>query len=118
MARRLREAAKASGDNAVPGNEAVCTYVRRWERGSVGPSERYKLYYCRAFGITPEQMGLGLPGAAPPARAELAYRGTEDPGREVVMAAHEGSEHAEHGDRSPAAHGAPAPSAREHRLLG
>lgn len=127
MARRLREAAKASGDNSVPGNKALCTYIRRWERGVIGPSERYKLHYCRAFGISPGQIGLGAPGgvpavpfpagdgprsrplpaiAIPPALAELAYRGTGEPGsgdspvgREVLMAAHEGSEHAEHAER-------------------
>jgi hypothetical protein len=127
MARRLQEAAKANGDNTVPGNKILCTYIRRWERGSIGPSERYKLHYCAAFGIAPEQMELGPPGAAqpvpapgaggprswplpaiavPPALAELAYRGTEEPGpdgslvwREVLMAAHEGSEHAERAER-------------------
>jgi len=56
MARQLRQAARASGDT-VPDNTALCTYVRRWERGQVGPSERYMLHYCRAFGITPAEFG-------------------------------------------------------------
>ncbi len=57
MARQLREAAKANGDRAVPGNNAVCSYIRRWERGQVAPSERYRLHYCKAFGISPDQFG-------------------------------------------------------------
>ena len=118
MARQLREAAKASGDRSVPGNKALCTYIRRWERGLIGPSERYRLHYCKAFGIPPDRIGPG-PGSGEPAasapgqdaagipvRADLAYRGRGEPrcgdslvGREVLMAAHEGSEHAEHAER-------------------
>jgi transcriptional regulator with XRE-family HTH domain len=56
MARQLRQAAKSSGD-MVPDNTALCTYVRRWERGLVGPSERYMLHYCKAFGIAPAEFG-------------------------------------------------------------
>jgi transcriptional regulator with XRE-family HTH domain len=115
MARQLREAAKASGDKSVPGNKALCTYIRRWERGTIGPSERYRLHYCKAFGLPPDRIGpwpgsgepvnsspaLGATGI--PAWAELAYRGMGEPGspvgREVLMAAHEGSEHAEHAER-------------------
>ena len=41
MARRLGEAAKAGGDKSVLGNKALCTCVRRWERGTIGPSECY-----------------------------------------------------------------------------
>jgi transcriptional regulator with XRE-family HTH domain len=130
MARQLRVAAKAAGDTSVPGNKALCTYIRRWERGTIGPSERYRLHYGKAFGIPPGQLGPGqatgtaapgpavppvlspgetLPGgAAPniPPWAELAYRGRWEPpsgdswaGREVVMAAHEGSDHAERAER-------------------
>lgn len=130
MARQLRVAAKATGDTSVPGNKALCTYVRRWERGTIGPSERYRLHYGKAFGIPPDQLGHGQvtgaagaepagpvavsPGAALPGHpapgippwAEVAYRGIREPpsgdawvGREVVMAAHEGSDHAERAER-------------------
>jgi transcriptional regulator with XRE-family HTH domain len=88
MARQLREAAKATGDRAVPGNKAVCSYIRRWERDQVAPSERYKLHYCKAFGITPAEFGQaplqtkarsaggrqGVQGGTAPAYAEVVRR--------------------------------------------
>ncbi len=61
MARRLREAAKDSGDNTVPGNEAMCRNLRRWESGGGGVSERYQLHYCEALGLSPAQFGPGRP---------------------------------------------------------
>lgn len=127
MARRLTQAAQAADDTTVPGIEHLCTYIRRWESSRHGPTERYKLYYCTAFGIRVGQFGTAKPpepkaeivaAASPPAPVATgvptladpplaasnaaAYRGTygSEPdhsaaGREVVMAAHEGSEHAE-----------------------
>ena len=91
MTRRLRRAA-AAADDRLPRNECLATMIRRWERGETGVSERYKLYYCRAFGIEVEQFGppaspggrqrgdaggaqpdagaaVGPPGGAPPRRA-------------------------------------------------
>jgi hypothetical protein len=139
-ARQLRAAAKTSGD-PVPGNKAICTYIRRWERGQIEPSERYKLHYCKAYGIPPSDYGAqppqdhearaadtpataptpaapaGPPGALVPSlifgpgstglpQPPIAvYRETKGPGvgnpveREVLMAAHEGSEHAEQAER-------------------
>lgn len=107
----------------MPGNKALCTYIRRWERGTIGPSERYRLHYCKAFGIPPDRIGpwpgpgepqdysaapdAPGPAVAPavagtPVWAELAYRGMGEHGspvgREVLIAAHEGSEHAERRD--------------------
>jgi hypothetical protein len=57
MARRLPEAAKDSGDKAVADNDAMCRNIRRWERGGGGISERHKLHYCNALGITPARFG-------------------------------------------------------------
>lgn len=57
MGRRLCEAAKASGDRTIPGNEAMCRNIRRWESGRGGVSERYILHYCKAFGISPQTFG-------------------------------------------------------------
>src|SRR5690348_2279081 len=82
MARQLREAAKASGDKSVPENKALCTYIRRWERGNIGPSERYRLHYCKTFGHAagpdrpvPEsgepQDYSPTPGAPPPMAATV-----------------------------------------------
>ena len=143
MARQLIAAGRARGDRQLPGLDGMCHNIYRWERG--GPmSERYRLHYCRAFGIQPAQFAPGPipePAAEPavlagPAVANrpgmpMAYRGqpvsagvpvrpvpalptsgfavyreAEGPGlgelsieREVLMAAHEGSEHAERAER-------------------
>jgi transcriptional regulator with XRE-family HTH domain len=56
MARRLTSAA-GSERGALPSKECLLVYIRRWERGTVGPSERYRLLYCRAFGIPLSQLG-------------------------------------------------------------
>jgi hypothetical protein len=115
MARQLIKAAKASGDTSVPGADSISHNIYRWERGAVAPAERYKLYYCGAFAIPFGQFGTspprvpqlpaGPPGMVDPSpggAAASAYRGTPPPHggasairREVLMAAHEGSEHAE-----------------------
>ena len=58
MARQLIKAAEANGDMAMPGLPNLMHYIYRWEAGSHEPSERYKLHYCRAFGITFRQFGL------------------------------------------------------------
>ena len=57
MGRQLCEAARASGDGTVPGKEAMCRNIRRWESGRGGVSERYVLHYCQAFGISPQTFG-------------------------------------------------------------
>jgi transcriptional regulator with XRE-family HTH domain len=125
MGRRLIAAARETGDAAVPDGETVRGYVYRWEHGKIHTlSERYVLYYCRAFAIKPAQFGpqaepapgtaviqpvAVIPaGAGVPPCQSVAYRGMEGPNigpstvrQEVLMAAHEGSDHAardeEHG---------------------
>jgi transcriptional regulator with XRE-family HTH domain len=124
MARQLIRAAKAAGDTSVPGADNISHNIYRWERGAVAPAERYKLYYCGAFAIPFGQFGTSPPRAlpvladppgmvdpSPEARAAAAYRGLLPPDsappdvgasairREVLMAAHEGSEHAEHAEQ-------------------
>lgn len=139
MARQLIKAAKARGDTSIPGPDSMCHNIYRWERGADGMSDRYKLHYCHALGITPSQFSPGradrhaaaapapgtiviaaapgvpavtpmanasdlVPGPANPAvllPAAVTYRGIHEPDigdsmvqREVLMAAHEGSEHA------------------------
>lgn len=119
MARQLRRAAQSNGD-VLPGNQALFTYLRRWEHGAVTPSERYALHYCRAFGIEPTQFGepRSLPqpsapdGRPVPPEADLstpsriAYRWFQESDlrgswieREVLMTAHDGSDHAERAER-------------------
>ena len=61
MARQLARAA-GDGRHLLPSQECLLVYIRRWERGLVGVSERYVLLYCAAFGIEPDQ--FGPPGCA------------------------------------------------------
>jgi len=63
MGRQLRNAAKANGDNTAPGAAILTSYVRRWETGKIGLTERYRLHYCTALGIPPAQ--FGPPGFQP-----------------------------------------------------
>ena len=43
----------------MPGVESVTHNIYRWERGDNGLTDRYKLHYCRALGISPEEFGAG-----------------------------------------------------------
>ena len=111
MARKIIQAGKTAGDTSLPSQEHMCRNVYRWERGESGLTERYRFYYCKAFGIPVSQ--FGLPSPAPdvadpqlPTPVPVAYRGREEPDsgdsaveQEVLMAAHEGSEHAERAER-------------------
>jgi len=63
MARRLIQAGQGAGDTSMPGIESMSHYIRRWETGDVGLTERYKLYYCEVFGITAAEFGLQDPSA-------------------------------------------------------
>lgn len=58
MARRLIKAAHAIGDRSMTDTDNLCHNIYRWERGKVVPGERYKLYYCHAFGISPSEYGI------------------------------------------------------------
>jgi transcriptional regulator with XRE-family HTH domain len=116
MARRLIQAGHTAGDMAMPSLDSMSTYVRRWEHGQYTLTERYKLHYCTALGISPGQFGLAPLDAALvspvragprlPAALSVAYRGTceSDLGRfmverEVLMTAHESSDHAEQAEQ-------------------
>ncbi len=59
MARQLIKAAQANGDTSMPGVDSLTHNIYRWERGTVGPSERYRLYLCQAFRIPPADFGTG-----------------------------------------------------------
>jgi transcriptional regulator with XRE-family HTH domain len=123
MARRLIAAARETGDNAMPDADTVRGYIYRWEHGKPRVlSERYVLHYCRAFAIKPAQFAdqpepAPDPAAVQPAAVTMAepgvpywqtvaYRGIEvaesqqsTVRREILMAAHESSEHAEQAER-------------------
>jgi hypothetical protein len=57
MGRQLHRAAKTTGDHTIPSMALLTAYVRRWERGEVGLTERYQLHYCTALGIPLGQFG-------------------------------------------------------------
>jgi tetratricopeptide (TPR) repeat protein len=61
MGRQLQRAAKATGDHTVPRTAILASYVRRWEAGKIGLTERYRLHYGAALGIPPTQFGPGQP---------------------------------------------------------
>jgi glutamate/tyrosine decarboxylase-like PLP-dependent enzyme len=51
MGRQLQQAARASDDHTVPRTTILASYVRRWEAGKIGLTERYRLHYCTALGV-------------------------------------------------------------------
>jgi transcriptional regulator with XRE-family HTH domain len=57
MARPLIKVAQVSGDTAMPAAEDVAANIYRWERGTVSPSDRDRLYYCHTLGIPPDRFG-------------------------------------------------------------
>jgi transcriptional regulator with XRE-family HTH domain len=57
MARQLIRAARTADDRSMTDVDNLCRNIYRWERGTVSPGERYKLYYCRALGISPAAFG-------------------------------------------------------------
>jgi transcriptional regulator with XRE-family HTH domain len=67
MARRLQQAGKANNDTHIPSVSVLATYIRRWEKGTISPTERYRLHYCKALGILPTEFG---PQAPPQGRSE------------------------------------------------
>lgn len=64
MTARLRDAAAAAGDK-LPRRENLIVMVHRWENGRSGMSERYRLHFCRAFGIPPGCFGEPDAASAP-----------------------------------------------------
>jgi len=71
MRQELRGAARAAGDN-LPDNECLSGMIRRWERGDNGMSERYRMHYCRAFGISHDEFSAAPPGIEPGPAQELS----------------------------------------------
>jgi transcriptional regulator with XRE-family HTH domain len=97
-ARRLVQAGKDAGDTAVPGADDMCRYIHRWERGENGPTERYRMYYCTAFGIPAAAFGAGGDTPAPIAEASahgLSVSVQYTPGRLVIEISGLGTEETE-----------------------
>jgi hypothetical protein len=97
-ARRLVQAGKDAGDTAVPGVDDMCRYIHRWERGENGLTERYRMYYCTAFGIPAAAFGGGDDAPAPSTEAGghgLSVSVQYAPGRLVIEISGLGSEETE-----------------------
>jgi len=61
QARRLIQAGRDAGDTSMPNVDGVYHNIHRWERGENEPTERYKLYYCKTFGIPVTEFGAKTP---------------------------------------------------------
>jgi hypothetical protein len=48
---------RAQRDTSLPGTSSLAHNIYRWERGKHHLTDRYRLYYCRALGITPRDFG-------------------------------------------------------------
>ncbi|MGH3342460.1 MAG: hypothetical protein ACRDPK_06160 [Carbonactinosporaceae bacterium] len=64
MARRLRDAADERTRAELPALDILVAYVRRWERGATGVTERYRLLYAAAFGMREGQLFEAAQGVA------------------------------------------------------
>jgi hypothetical protein len=65
MGRQLQHAAKTTRDHTVPSAATLAAYIRRWETGRSGITERYRLHYCTAFGLQPAGFGPLQPAPEP-----------------------------------------------------
>jgi transcriptional regulator with XRE-family HTH domain len=78
MAVRLTQAANGVDDTTVPTIEHLCTYIRRWESSRHGPTERYRIYFCTAFGISLDEWG-SAPTPPPRPKPQPETRTTKRP---------------------------------------
>ena len=58
MSRRLIKAAEENDDFTMTGVHDIVQNLYRWERGTVTPGERYRMYFCHALGIIPDRLGV------------------------------------------------------------
>jgi transcriptional regulator with XRE-family HTH domain len=87
MARRLADALIGPRVD----HDSLISYVKRWERGAVGVSERYRMAYARAFGLDEEELFRihRAPLWAPPGVAETLAGGLTPDHEQRIMAATE-----------------------------
>jgi transcriptional regulator with XRE-family HTH domain len=124
LARQLITAARDVGDDAMPAVDTLRKNIYRWENDEVDISDRYRLLYCRVLGVKPAHFGPHpelrtddtailqsaavlpvWPRPGVPPSVPVPYREIEEPEygqptvrQEVLMAAHEGSDHAAHAE--------------------
>jgi transcriptional regulator with XRE-family HTH domain len=102
MARQLIRAAQVSGDTAMPAAEDVAASIYRWERGTVNPSDRYRLYYCHVLGIPPDRFGdPGWDSAQDPPRVIITISLPEGTDARIRLASTESPAGSGHGHPSP-----------------
>jgi transcriptional regulator with XRE-family HTH domain len=94
MARRLIKAAGENGDYSMPAIHDITQNIYRWERGTVTPGERYRLYLCHALEMAPDR--FGVPGSDADV-TYLEFRGpvtvsitVRDDGAHVSVTSHPG----------------------------
>jgi transcriptional regulator with XRE-family HTH domain len=58
MSRRLIKAAGENDDYSMSAVHDIIQNIYRWERGKVTPGERYRMYFCHAFGVAPGRFGV------------------------------------------------------------
>ena len=80
MARQLARAAGA-GRASLPSYDSLLTYVKRWERGVTGISERYRLLYAAAFDLAEDAVFRGDAGVVTPDDQERLALAVEQPRR-------------------------------------
>lgn len=56
MARRLRAAATERNRRRLPGVQSLASMVKDWENGKYAPKADYRHLYCRALGMSEEQL--------------------------------------------------------------
>jgi hypothetical protein len=54
--RMAREIASAASPGEAPSVASMVRNVMRWEAGGPGPSERYRLLYCKVLGMTEAEL--------------------------------------------------------------
>lgn len=81
MGRQLSIAARQAGDHTVPRTAILAGYVRRWEGNKIGLTERYRLLYCAALSLSPDQFGPQHAADPEPEGADAAMGASEPEAR-------------------------------------
>lgn len=77
MVRRLTHAA-GDARQSLPDHDSLMTYVKRWERGTVGISERYRMLYAAAFGLPEDDLFAQPPAVGATLLTGVAPRAVVD----------------------------------------
>jgi transcriptional regulator with XRE-family HTH domain len=54
--RMAQEISATGGPREAPSVTAMVRNITRWEAGGPGPSERYRLLYCKVLGMTEAEL--------------------------------------------------------------